>query len=532
MLLKRVLTQPPFKLFWTITVFLISIYALSYGAKSEECQLPKRQIQRDIVPTGYKSCNIQNQLKNSRKIYDLALEQYKNNVEDLKTKPINGLIDILANTYALVNDYIIKDQAQKSSDKDKYLITLRESWARLYDIKDKLTSSIFQGVYLNLAYIIDQYKNEEEISLIRLMSQNPLAYPDWMDQTFIELQKFKEKMEIKFKEDGNLKKQYNDYIEHMEKHIRESIHESGFKDFGVSSIDQSFRVMIKEFNEGKKPGTFMAFPLDEGTETRDVIFIPCGNPIPGSARNISPIHFVKQFCDEKYPAYIALFDILSQPKSKNSSIKEQRNTPKDPHWSTSNGTLRMLGHDLSHIREQLSKLISPHARKYIQYVYRIQEKLREENNLNDATILINGLFMIIHERPDVAGLPPLVQPLTGEAVIHFFENISEKFTQQIMAYNDRYGLASYGSDAYKRENRDWEFILKDKYMDSDGTFKPVHDEKGAFLPIEYNHGRKKMTRPFKDDPLRNQKMSQALQDGYARFWSYFMSIIKKSTPMA
>ena len=137
--------------------------------------------------------------------------------------------------------------------------------------------------------------------------------------------------------------------------------------------------------------------------------------------------------------------------------------------------------------------------------------------------------MIIHERPDVCEQTEKPE-LNRDAIINYFGKISKKFTLDIMNFDKEYvySMKPYGQESYKQENRDWEFILKDKYAGPDGTLRPVHDERGPFLPIEYNPETKKMTRPLENDPNRNEKMPQLLEEGYARFWSYFMRILKES----
>src|SRR3990167_8845692 len=77
------------------------------------CDLSKPHPQEAGIPSGYVRCNIAQQMKYYReKVYDVALQEYGGNVEDLKTKPIAGLSMVLENAFALVNDYIQEDKTK------------------------------------------------------------------------------------------------------------------------------------------------------------------------------------------------------------------------------------------------------------------------------------------------------------------------------------------------------------------------------------------------------------------------------------
>lgn len=516
-----------------IIVFLFSTYnSTLYGSEGLHDKTPHQEIQRDVIPSGYQHFNIQLQLEKFRSAYDAAYAEYKNNAEALKTEPISGLFDISANTYALIHDYINQDSSRDSKEKEIYLENLKKSWGRFYDMKGQISSSVFQGFYKNLGYIVDAYKNKTDISVIELMLQNPCAYPDWVTEMGSMLENLKAGLNEKLSEYTDLIPEYNKIIDEMNNYLKTESAKNdtkGFKKFGFKEMNRFYDNITKSLDEPNSPSR-LRFPREyRDPNINDVIFIPCGNPKPIPTRNISPIHFVRQFSEGSYPAYIAFFDILSHPKRQLSTSKEDKTTRKDPHWSLENGTYKMLTHDFGHIRSQLTPLKNRQA--YIKQAYNIQKKLREENNLNDATVLINGLFMIVHERPDVTvSLGKELSP-NNKQVVDFFENIANKFTATIMTYDKSSPsstLSPYGGTSYKQENRDWEFILKDKYSASDGTIKPVQDRTGPFLPIEYDAQMKKMTRPLKDDPERRDKMPALLQEGYARFWSYFVVILKEN----
>ena len=87
--------------------------------------------------------------------------------------------------------------------------------------------------------------------------------------------------------------------------------------------------------------------------------------------------------------YIAFFDVLSVKKT------DSQRTKSDPHWSSVNGTYAMLQHDFAHIDAMIDSYSNDsRSLKYIKEVCKIQKIYREEENLNDATVLMNGLFMI------------------------------------------------------------------------------------------------------------------------------------------
>ncbi len=486
------------------------------------------------LPRNYKHCNVSQQMENYRKIHDAALESYKN-VEYLKSKTIPGLFDVLTNAFALINDHILDDTTRGSDQKEKYLSVLKDLWVRAKKSPDTLTSSIFQGFNKNLAYIIDCYKEQKDISINGVMSSNPLAFPDWSEHFSKNLQAFKHKIDESCG-DPEAKKRYINKFTDIENYMKDKISDSNFKLYGIRSTSTAFKTLEDDYKNRKiEPRDLLFFPRqDEDPNISDILFIIYGLPKPGKARNISPSHFVEQCLNENYSSYVSFFDILSKPKDKWNATKENRPTHKDPHWSLENGTERMLEHDLAHIRRQIWYLKEVTALEYLKVAFTIQKKLKDQNKNNDATILMDGLFMIIHERPDVV-MDGMANPEVREdgKSFKFFEAIASKFKKTIMTYdrNDRSysGLSLYGSQTYKQENRDWEFILKDKYAESDGSIKPVHDENGTFLPIEYDVGQKKITRPFNNDPNRTEKMINTLSQGYARFWTYFLSIIEKNS---
>lgn len=249
------------------------------------------------------------------------------------------------------------------------------------------------------------------------------------------------------------------------------------------------------------------------------VFILYGNPNPAvAARHISPFHFVDQFFAEPYPAFIVFFDVLS--------VKKNRRTKKDPHWSAYNGIFKMLYHDFLHVAMQQEMLMGENVflLNWLRNTEIIHKRLKKEGKINEATILIDGLFILTHE--------------ISEEIIYAYKQFSNEsslpvFHQQIKDYIievlSRDAKTDYGSPHYKQHYRDREFILRDKYWDnSAGRYKVVYDKEGkSFLDIEYDSDKKKTTRPFKEvenTSERNSLMQEALKSGYTRFWNYFFTL--------
>lgn len=431
------------------------IWVSSYGMEvsssasqdNKSCTLPRRNIQPGKTPIGYERCNVAEQLRYYREhVYDIALRQYNNNVEDLKVKPIPGLSVILENAFALVYDYI-KEDTQSLADKDKYYNELQTLWDKAKLDEEKLTSSMFQGYNLDLAELIDRYKQNTDII-----------------------------------EKGRIPRR---------------------------TID-------------------------------DIVFIVYGNPNPeNKKRLISPFHFVVQFCDPTYSSYIAFFDVLSMSKEKRSR--------KDPHWSLENGTYRMLLHDLQHVSAQIEYLtvsaiqdkpfyeeVKNNIKNAFVSAYNIQQKYKALGQNNEAAVLMDGLFMLIHERN-----APFYRRYE---FFQYDDNLAEFLIKNMPIIKNMHipDYHKYGTQKYKEEYRDWEFILRDKYVDTSDNdkIKSVHDKEGnPFLPIEYDFEQKKMSRPYGNispfgdtDPdkvqQRNERMSKALVDGYGRFWYYFADLLQ------
>lgn len=415
------------------------------GSKEKECILPIRNLQDGEIPSGYAACTIPQQIKYYRQhVYDGPMQDFKEDSDDFfESKAFPGLSVVLENAFALVNDYIIRDE-KSSANKTQFQNELKTLWSKAKLLEGKLTSPQFQKFNLELAEIVDRYK------------------------------------------------------------------------YNLNNIEKNLTVGIKE------------------RVNNAAVFVIYGNPNPQiKRRNISPYHFVQQYCAEPYSGYVAFFDVLS--------MKTEKRSRKDPHWSMENGTYNMLHHDYRHISVQLNNLsfssferesdyetIKNNFKASFRNAYKTYEKYKILGKNNEATILIDGLFIILHEKPS----------LIERNADYFISNDSlggllTKIQQNQLNTMFRVYNMEYGTMKYKEERRDWEFILRDRYIDSQdpSIIKPVHDKDGIpFLPIRYDSNINKMTRPFADteSDKRKELMQEALDDGVQRFWGYFIYLLENA----
>lgn len=203
----------------------------------------------------------------------------------------------------------------------------------------------------------------------------------------------------------------------------------------------------------------------------------------------------------------------------------------------------MFEHDRDH-NSVISMMIGKRPTDFnrLRSIYYLKNKLKKSGSLNDAKILEDGLFVIVHEFDGRPGMghnkSDFYKKTAAVAKVSLTNPLAKGYVSSEDMGSQRF--AGYGSLEYKRIARDNEFILKDKYFDSKkGRFTLVHDEHGPFLPIEYDETSKKITRPFADiaplgekDPTRiadrKAAMIDALTKGYARFWNYFLKIIEEN----
>lgn len=278
-----------------------------------------------------------------------------------------------------------------------------------------------------------------------------------------------------------------------------------------------------DLNEMKKenPQAYPEFmkddPLFENPNKDEVIFIVYGNPDRTiKKRNILPYHFVNQYCYRDYSGHIAFFDIFS--------TLQQKRSKKDPHWSKENGTLKLLKHDIGHYNYLSEFYVNEEEIAFVKDTCDIAERYKKKSKLNEFTVLVNGLFIMLHEKPEIV---EEIEP--GSSYIETAQQIIKDMKDQMkfapFAYNT---LGFYGTKDYKEERRDWEYILKATYPGPNDKLRIlVHDEQGKpFLPIEWNSEKQRVSSLFKNSPTRQKDIQKALQEGYSRYWDYFLSLVE------
>ena len=121
-----------FSSFFLLLGFLTSLGSQTQASEQTNLEGIKNTFDENTLPSGYKHARIADQLDHFRNIYDAAYQKYKS-IDDLRTKPIDGLDKIIFNTYALVRDHIDQDTSREPENKQKYLypIKLKESILRV-----------------------------------------------------------------------------------------------------------------------------------------------------------------------------------------------------------------------------------------------------------------------------------------------------------------------------------------------------------------------------------------------------------------
>lgn len=272
---------------------------------------------------------------------------------------------------------------------------------------------------------------------------------------------------------------------------------------------------MKEENPAAYPNFMRDNPNLENPNRDDIIFIVYGNPDRSvKNRNILPYHFVNQYCYRDYSGHIAFFDIFS--------TQPQKGTKKDPHWSKENGTLKLLKHDIGHYNYLSEFYVDEEEIEFVKDTCDIANRYKKKMKINEFTVLVNGLFIMLHEKPEIT---EELEPGRSyrDTAQQFVQLMKDQMIFAPFAYNT---LGFYGSEDYKVERRDWEYILKATYPDPiDNSRTIVHDGQGKpFLPITWNSAEQRVSSLFKKSPTRQEDMQKVLRDGYVRYWDYFLSL--------
>lgn len=318
--------------------------------------------------------------------------------------------------------------------------------------------------------------------------------------------------------------------------------------FGMRSERRKVEKFTEDLKKGTEPDLQLLQPY-----LKNIVFVIYANPDPKvKKRGLLPERFVEQYCHENYPAYIALFDVLSKPR---------KNTKRDPHYSYFNGTFTMLDHDYAHagqttrIMELMDKIGFP-FRKYLQKIYKIAKKFKEDDKkTNDAIILLDGLFMLSHELPDdfINSLKDqkgkIQELLSSGKELEAFEMLIDEVIKQMQDENIKYPRRDFN---YKVNVRDREYILEKARNSNEEPFLSVirvsekkarpfpiaRDKDGKIIVATQNTPTESLTylnkqELAKDSPEikaaideRRQRFSIALREGYQLFWDTFLKIVE------
>lgn len=455
------------------------------------------------------------------------------NPKSFGVQHVPGLFPIIRDGFALVSHYMTE-----TPKKELYLPYVQRLWEITQKVnkKERLSSAIFQEMSEILALIVEGYN-----------------VPKGQREPFGSLRE--EDTEI-FGSQEKRKKSVEERLKTLENALEKDTSSEQFVD-EVMGGDTSERLMR-------------------------AVFILYANPNPNvKKRDISPGSFVNQYCQGNYPGYIALFDVLSKPKEEkpwkgwgrplNITVEERKKywTREDPHYSLENGTEKMLEHDYQHINgtvaaEESLKKLGFQFRDCLGKIYQIKVELdKDPSKTNESKILSDGIFMLFHEMA-----PRIADDLDDE---------TEGEIKRALGKMDEFGafkvLVEWGKEdmidtlndyisgglTYKRELRDWEFILGNKDLNGNPLWvvspvvnmsigmgqkrrreeeepqehvkKKKLEEEAFFLEFEHEFSFPLPKEPeliFEKQKFTNFKEKhEAIKRGYVNFWDSFLEIIKK-----
>lgn len=236
------------------------------------------------------------------------------------------------------------------------------------------------------------------------------------------------------------------------------------------------------------------------------IFIIYANPqaVNTNKRGITTTRFVDEYFHQDFPAYLALFDVLSKKPSKP--------TKKDVHYSFINGPHNLLVHDISaHITKQII-FAHPENMKYwyLKRIYDIAQKLKENNDINKYNILMYGLFLITHERPQIIDNNVYIKEgkFNKDDYKIIITSISPNFFQNLKKVKFEY----MNKTTYNIEFQSWEMYLKNTNDDEGNSF---FDRDRISYKYKIDGGNVYLSDDYKNELLL----------GYQNFWDKFKQIV-------
>lgn len=348
---------------------------------------------------------------------------------------------------------------------------------------------------------------------------------------------------------------YNTYIkfaEEMWQKAQEADREkrltgANFINFNIL-LAEIIRVLKKEPKVNKDEYSF---------ENERPIFVIYAHPDKGvKNRGASKKTFVDEYVgDGLYPSWLAKLDVHSDVRDKG--------TKRDPHFSTENGVLRMFLHDLNHCKD-VKLETAKHYFSTIKAGHEVLQVVRQRGHKAEAQILVDGLFVIFHERKVLNFLPNKIDP-SRERPCHerLLQAAQEMAKNPIVRPVQTVGI-SYRERLknYKEEDRDQEAILYniDKNGESflatialDNHKKralPIAIEKYEttdFISLESLENERFVIIERKEDftnnmrwalhhrdipeditEMRHQKLNPKKKEAYKKFWDRFGDIITQT----
>lgn len=272
------------------------------------------------------------------------------------------------------------------------------------------------------------------------------------------------------------------------------------------AVNMKLASVIENFNKiNRQPN----LPLRKTYKTP--IFIIYAKPEPGDNRGIASDRFVDEYFHKDFRAYLVLFDVLSEMPT--------QNTSKNVHYSLFAGTYRMLFHDFQHVALSLEAL--RYDTDSIGYaltnkIYDMARIMKEKGDLQGYRILMNGLFLLTHEKPrSINWNSALPDPKNN------LDEIYPEFLKKYCVHlSFMKGIDSNKSlTNYKHYNADWEYFLKAK----DANGEPFFDRKKIKKEERYKKATYYKGEQISEEQLSLKYITQ-LEDAYKRFWKKFQDL--------
>lgn len=528
--------------FLLLTSLSITLPYGAYGMK-EETPPPTASViepqESSEVPSGYVHKKPIDQIKDYREAFNTVWEE-KPNEELLPFEHVPGLFPILKNGFALVNDCISKKNEDSLIDKEIEPFLESTNFFDIWKIMEKT-----KGTKISEKEVLALWSKIEPIIIRKELKKN-------LDELWGITKEINKKQRLS----SAVSQCINMILARIVgKYKNERISPDSYPDSNIEKMKNALD-SIKNEDTGKDFFSKIGDPSSD-LHYGCVVFIIYANPDPNiRQRGILPERFVDQYCHEGYSAYLALFDVLSEQRTKG--------TKKEAHYSSVNGTARMLEHDYAHISGEVSitkwemKFPDFPFRGYIKQIYKIKEKLDKEEKYNEAKIISNGIFLLFHEilasvsfQATKAGKKSISEDLKNNNEFGAFAMIVKEANGRMDEILHKRPVGSY---EYKADPRDWEYNLKNVHDLDKKPFLPIvrvskekerpfpiaRDEGGKIIVVTQETPTEGLTYLSKEElgkdlpeikeaiDERNRLLTISLKDGYKRFWATFLKIIEEN----